>query len=147
MPRAFVARRPGEAERHWFVAPWGVTKTSHEAPLGKAPTASPTWECKQPPARSTGLLGGGPGAEASPCWGGGSLRSPPPSGLALGRGAPRTRAEADARVAEGGGAGPRDQAGRGERSATPCRPELPDQEAPEAKPFTLGAPHAPAVAL
>lgn len=48
------------------------------------------------PARSTGLLGGGPAAKASPCWGRGSPRSPPHSGLALGLGAPPTRAPADA---------------------------------------------------
>lgn len=73
MPRASVACRPGEAERGWFVAPRGVTKPSHEVPLGDTPTASPTWEGEQPlPA-------------ARVCWEGGLLPKPAPAGA----GAPR----------------------------------------------------------
>lgn len=73
MPRASVACRPGEAEWGWFVAPRGVTKPSHEVPLGDTPTASPTWEGEQPlPA-------------ARVCWEGGLLPKPAPAGA----GAPR----------------------------------------------------------
>lgn len=48
MPRASVACRPGEAERGWFVAPRGVTKPSHEVPLGTLPRPRPPGKASSP---------------------------------------------------------------------------------------------------